>query len=705
MRLLGANGSEAGARRVAALVGAVLACSLGAAVGTAWGQAPEVVAPAAEDDAPDCGSTADAAAGASEARIRIGVLSPISGGSRFVGTPHKESVELAHNELGGVIPVQLSDGTRRLVPVELIHRDYETDEDEAGELARELVACDEVVALIGPVNSGAVERVLKVVPEDVAVVSALATAPGLTQELHKPNFFRLIFHDATRMQQYASFIAEQGDAGKTLVLYDESTQYGRGLCSGFRQHYMGDATYRPWTDVTGECPNAEAAGENCGPCEAPAPSRTGPVDRAGRPLATTYYDRVKQQGAASVRAQAILGVGKLLAEQTAAEPEASHTADAKEEFRGVGAAVILGSTTGALPLADIIVDKLGDRVQLYLVGSSRKVIDEAPPGSITIGDPKIDPFRAETAEDGARWTRVLQTFEFVHHANRDDFIPTAFDAYQAVHEALEEVLANPNGGGGLEERLDVAKLRPRLVHAIRSRSFNSIESWRKVAFDSSGDLVTEPVAPIYQITRGAERADERTEHSWVDVAVDHNQRWLWGPVTVSLKAHSFARDSPVELFLMRRDGDGGEVIEQRRTVRFEGDASLQDFYLLGPGDYFVRLQGQYQPANPRFEVQNTGEYLLAFIVAVVVAVVVVWQQKKKQGFGHATGSVVEKAVATMVLLFVVVFLNRWIQIPFLTGSPRFTALVVGVLGGMAGPTMVTSLLASLAKRVPGTQQG
>lgn len=629
------------------------------------------------------------------------MLSPISGASRFVGTPHKASVGLAHQESGGVISVNLGKQDRRLVRVELIHVDYETRPDKAAAAARQLVQCQEVAALIGPVNSDAVEQVLENVSE-VPVISALATAPKLTRELHKPNFFRLIFNDSTRMQQYASFIAGQDDPGELLVLYDESSSYGRGLCSSFQTHYKRDAKYLPWSGITGDCLNRDEVGEACSKC---ASGRAEAEQRS-------YGSRLEKEGAKTVAAHVLDGLKQLysVGGEVSHEPmglpknppPANEAAGTDASLDHAGAAVILGSTAGALPMAHTIRKLWGERVQLYLVGSSRTVIEGAPRGAITIGDPKIDPYRAETDADGTRWTRVLQMFELVHHASRDDFIPTAFDAYQTVHEALESVLANANGPQSLDDRLAPANLRNTLLRALRTQEFNSIESWRKVAFDSSGELVTTPMAPIYQISRGTERIDDDTEHSWVEVVVNRNQRLLWGPVTVSLRAHGFAKDYPVELFLTKRNESEVEEVKQSRTVRFVGDRTTEDFYLLPSGEYFVRLQGRYQPANPRFDVRNTHEYVFAAIIAILVAIVVA--RYERLTLHRTVSSVAWKAFATVLLLFLLVFLNRWIEFPFLSGSPRLTAIFVGVLGGAAGPSMVAGLLQRLTNRFSGGER-
>ena len=46
-------------------------------------------------------------------------------------------------------------------------------------------------------------------------------------------------------------------------------------------------------------------------------------------------------------------------------------------------------------------------------------------------------------------------------------------------------------------------------------------------------------------------------------------------------------------------------------------------------------------------------------------------------------------------------MNQWLQIPFLTGEPQYTALAIGVLGGAAGPAVVAGVLKQLARRFTG----
>jgi len=592
--------------------------------------------------------------------IRIGVLSPISGTSSSVGSPHEESIKLAHRLYGRGIRVGDS-----LVEIELVKRDYESDQAQAVEKARELVHANQVVALLGPVNSQAVADVVEELKgQHVAVLSALATAPSLTKTAGS-NFFRVVFDDDTRMKQYATFIKGQNISGQLTVLFDEQSTYGRELCKSFKRHFKSEnVEFRTWGWLAGSSTEFKD-------CE---PVLAGPTSK-------------RDFGDWKKRIEAGIGLNS--------------GSEVKKKLAKITAAVLLGSSKGALTIADPL-STWHTPPQIFLVGSSRELFGKAPEGAFTIGDPKLDPYRAETPEEVARWTRLLRTYERQHFQSKDDFMPTAYDAYVAVHEALEIAL-NRHADGELAKWLQPKCLRADLLNTLESDSFDSITSWRKVSLDSRGSLEEDPIAPIYRIRRDAVRADGEGSHDWIEVEVDPNQSAYWGPVSVTLTPHGLLKGVPITLYLMRAEPSGLERVVEERLITFDSGPVVEDFYFLWEAPYFIRMSSDYNPANPGFVVEWTADYLVAFIVAILAGLLVA--QHHSLRWGQGAKRVAGGAFAALALVGIAVFMNRWIQIPFLTGSPTLTALVIGLLSGSAGPTLVVGILERFASRVTGPTGG
>ncbi len=161
---------------------------------------------------------------AAPAEIVIGVISPTSSG-RAIGEAHEDTIRFAFERLGPTIG---AGGVAMPYRVEYVSD--RGDPTLAVTRARELVAAG-AIAILGPVDSGSTEAVLKAGLE-VPVLSALSTAPALSKPRDPWFFFRLTMDDGERIRHYVRSLKREESRmmpAPHLVLYDDASPYGRGL--------------------------------------------------------------------------------------------------------------------------------------------------------------------------------------------------------------------------------------------------------------------------------------------------------------------------------------------------------------------------------------------------------------------------------------------------------------------------------------------
>ena len=122
--------------------------------------------------------------------IKIGVISPESGQSGSAGLAHRASIDWAMKSIN----YDLMTGDQHVVLTTIFENDQGNPEESA-RLARKLVTEDQVVAILGPVNSDCTAAVLR---EDLhtPVISSLSSAPSLTIQRNRW-FFRATIDDRT----------------------------------------------------------------------------------------------------------------------------------------------------------------------------------------------------------------------------------------------------------------------------------------------------------------------------------------------------------------------------------------------------------------------------------------------------------------------------------------------------------------------------
>jgi branched-chain amino acid transport system substrate-binding protein len=165
------------------------------------------------------------ALGAESGPIKVGVITPLTGGVAIYGIALRNAVECytkIFNDAGGV------DGRR----IELIVYDDKGDPTEALSAYNKLIAADEVAAFIGPVTSAPTFGVAEAsVADNVPGITGTATHPDVTS--YGKNYFRACFEDPFQGGTMARFAFEKLGAKTAAVLYNVSDAYSTGLYNAF----------------------------------------------------------------------------------------------------------------------------------------------------------------------------------------------------------------------------------------------------------------------------------------------------------------------------------------------------------------------------------------------------------------------------------------------------------------------------------------
>lgn len=579
--------------------------------------------------------------------ITIGIISPKDGSNLVLaGESHEESIRLAFSHLE---PLQLGDVQVRL---KLSPWNDSGDPQKSAEGALKLALEDQVVAILGPVNSGSTKQVLKRLKEEqieLPVISALSTAPELTRSgFRDKNFFRLIFDDADRMGQYATFIKqEKSKEGEQhfLFLYEQNL-YGEGLNTSLKDRfYTPHIVSMSWHEIVKQ---------DCS-------------DQKNIPYPTDY--------AALLSGQCF---------QT-------EFLSVFEENR-INNIVLLGDTGGSLSLVSGLKQAVTNlNTNYFFVGSSKRLFDEAPAGSLTIGDPVLDYQRAPTAELGNEWQKLLNEFGDRAKKNHEDFVMTAYEAAMVLHSALRIVLS--------EQRTlpAISDLRKQLLQVLESEVFDSLEPWRTISF-SQGKLDQIPTAPIYRVTRGVTREDELGSHPWVHLSVNRHQPWLEAPVEVRLKGYG-VESAKLGVYRVDHTTQQMHLIEDR-LIKFSAGMATERFHLLQRGIYhFKVLDAPFYPALAETRIALTNHYLISAFAALIGAILAV-SHTASSFFTRITR--VMAGIATGLLLTFGSFygqqISGWLPFPSFGSEPVVNAMLTGLIGGLAGPHLIATMLSTWAKR-------
>jgi len=182
-----------------------------------------------------CGSRAEQAPGgeAGAAKVaKIGVIAPLSGDLSALGAGIKNSVDLAIKQAN----------EKKTIPgwtLELDAQDDEAKPDSGKNAATKLAGEDEVIAVVGTLNSSVSQSVQPVLSgSQITQVSPANTNPTLTQgadlaapKRPYPGYFRTCTNDTVQGSFAAKYLLDQG-IKKVATLHDKKA-YGQGLVASF----------------------------------------------------------------------------------------------------------------------------------------------------------------------------------------------------------------------------------------------------------------------------------------------------------------------------------------------------------------------------------------------------------------------------------------------------------------------------------------
>lgn len=156
--------------------------------------------------------------------VRIGVSGPFSGDSQAIGISMREGVRIAAariNAAGGVLGR----------PLELVERDDQASNERGAQIAQELIEREQVVAVVGIVNTGvALASQRHYQAARIPVITAVATGSMITRQFQPPDFpHNYVFRAAAsdRLQARAMVDEAAGREGLTrLAIFHDGTNYG-----------------------------------------------------------------------------------------------------------------------------------------------------------------------------------------------------------------------------------------------------------------------------------------------------------------------------------------------------------------------------------------------------------------------------------------------------------------------------------------------
>lgn len=581
--------------------------------------------------------------------IRIGIISPKEG-SRLstMGGAHEDAIRLAFSRLG---PIRVGD---KQINLQLIGWNDRGDPTVASELALQLATEQNVVAILGPLNSASTIAALKSLKDgglSLPVVS-ISSAPALLQSGQRdPNFFRLTIDSTQRMSAYATYIEEQkrGQSNQTYLFLYENDVYGRGLSEALsNSFYTSNVVYQSWCSVLNStCDNSNSE----------TICATVDLDCADAFLQPEVYPLVET---GEYFRQSFLNL---------------------IEDREIQNVVLLGTNQGVLAFA-LGLEKLGRRLEYFTTGNTKQLFDELPTGSIVISPPNLDPERAPTIELYSQWRSILTEFEQTYARDKADFLSPAYESGMVMHSALRSYLRDKI------ELPPVEEIRFGLLNVLETQTFDALEPWRRIRF-SDGGLDQLPTAPIYRISRSQIREDSVTTQQWVEIDIFPQFSFLESPIKASFTSYS-ANSATVAL---SRIEDGVAILEEVKSIDFLAGKADVDFHVFRPGLFRVSVEGvAYTPAMAETRVVLTPVYLIAALTALVGALIVV--SRDLTPIGTRLGRSMLGVLAGIVFTFISLYgraVSDWFPFPSFGDEAIINALMMSLIGGLLGPHLLPEI--------------
>lgn len=182
------------------------------------------------------GSGAQGSCDTSKGTLVIGMIAPLSGGLSAFGVGMRNSADLAIEQANQACTVR---GYRLVLQAE----DDQATPQVAGQAATKLVSDENVVGVVGTLNSSTAQTVQPLLNErDIVQISAANTGPALTmgeQAATAPqrpfdNYFRVSTTDLVQGPFAANHLVQTAGK-KAIAVIDDGKTYGAGLAEQFAQ--------------------------------------------------------------------------------------------------------------------------------------------------------------------------------------------------------------------------------------------------------------------------------------------------------------------------------------------------------------------------------------------------------------------------------------------------------------------------------------
>jgi branched-chain amino acid transport system substrate-binding protein len=203
-------------------------------------------------------------AGAAQAQIKVGVYGPFTGGSAGMGVSMRNGAALAVDEInaaGGIL------GKR----VIMVARDDEARNERGAQIMQELLEKENVVAVLGPINTGVADASSRYAEEKHVPLIINASAGAKVNELfaqYPENYvFRIAAGDALQTEVIVHEAVDNRKYTKVALLCDD-TNYGQNGRAKMEKAlekrkikpvYIGKFKIKD-TDMTAQLQEAKAAG-------------------------------------------------------------------------------------------------------------------------------------------------------------------------------------------------------------------------------------------------------------------------------------------------------------------------------------------------------------------------------------------------------------------------------------------------------------
>lgn len=162
--------------------------------------------------------------------IKIGAIGPLTGKASTYGQSVKNGAELLQEEInksGGINGKE----------IQFIFEDDQADPTPSIQAFNKLVDNDKVVAILGPVTSGATTAVApNATSKKIPLITPTATEPNITNKGGE-YVFRGCFVDSFQGEILAKYAKESLSKKTAAVLYNAGSDYSKGIADTFKKDF------------------------------------------------------------------------------------------------------------------------------------------------------------------------------------------------------------------------------------------------------------------------------------------------------------------------------------------------------------------------------------------------------------------------------------------------------------------------------------